>query len=169
MLSFTWFVIIDTWFGRFIVVDSKRASCSWSVGGKCICIWWMIVLNGYIIWIVLGLQDKVGKLSIVDSVDSVVRAYISKVIFYWTAIDSTSKFLSRAVWAYTVSLVTVIPLASLGLCSAYGASESSLWTDKRIRNRAVLCCDDNWLGLFIVRDFIESGLSEIDAWHRVSG
>lgn len=27
------------WVGRFIVVDSKRASCSWSVCGRWICIW----------------------------------------------------------------------------------------------------------------------------------
>lgn len=38
MLSFTWFVMIVACDGRRIFWDSRRASCSWSVGGRWICI-----------------------------------------------------------------------------------------------------------------------------------
>lgn len=38
MLSFTWFVMIVACDGRRIFWDSRRASCSWSVVGRWICI-----------------------------------------------------------------------------------------------------------------------------------
>lgn len=38
MLSFTWLVMIVACDGRRIFWDSRRASCSWSVGGRWICI-----------------------------------------------------------------------------------------------------------------------------------
>jgi len=38
MLSFTWFVMRVACDGRRIFLDSRRASCSWSVGGRWICI-----------------------------------------------------------------------------------------------------------------------------------
>jgi len=38
MLSFTWLVMIVACDGRRIFCDSRSASCSWSVGGRWICI-----------------------------------------------------------------------------------------------------------------------------------
>ena len=101
------------------------------------------------------------------SVNSIVEAYICEVILSWSTWNSSCVFLGVAYRANTKSLVTVIPLASLGLCSTYWASERFLWSDYSILYSSMSWSDDSCFCFLIERDFVELFLCDIDSFHMM--